>query len=250
MEQLIIDGNAVPPYTVHARVLRYKERLYVGANINLRIKIIESLHASAIGGHSGKRATYQRVKKIFYWPGIKKSVESYVQECAVCQRSKAKHCHYPGLLEPLPVPDMAWTHISMDFIEGLPKSNGKDVILVVVDRFTKYSHFISLSHPYSVQTVVQAFTDNVFKLHGFPIAIILDRDWIFTSKLWQEIFRSLRVKLRFSTAYRPQTDGQTERVNQCLESYLRCMAFDEPRRWYYWLSLSEWWYNTTYHTSL
>lgn len=144
---------------------------------------------------------------------MKREIHTYVQECVVCQRSKAEHCHYPGLLDPLPIPDMAWTHITMDFIEGMPNSRGKDVIFVVVDSFTKYAHFVPLSHPYSVQSIAQAFIDNTFKLHGFPVAIVSDRDIIFTSKLWQELFKAVRVQLRFSTTYHPQSDGQTERVN-------------------------------------
>ena len=136
----------------------------------------------------------------------------------------------------------------MDFIEGLPKSNGKEVILVVVDRYTKYGHFIPLQHPYTMHTVALAFIDNVFKLHGPPISIVTDRDRIFTSNMWQGIFKAMKVKLRLSTAYHPQSDGQTERVNQCLENYLRCMAFQEPKKWCSWMPLAEWWYNTTYHT--
>jgi hypothetical protein len=110
---------------------------------------------------------------------MKKDVETWVAQCPVCQRSKHENCHYPGLLDPLPVPDMAWTHVSMDFVEGLPKSQGKEVIMVVVDKFTKYAHFIPLSHPYTVETVAQAFMDGVVKLHGPPLLIISDRDRIF-----------------------------------------------------------------------
>uniref|UniRef100_A0A0A9AK86 Integrase catalytic domain-containing protein n=1 Tax=Arundo donax TaxID=35708 RepID=A0A0A9AK86_ARUDO len=181
---------------------------------------------------------------------MKQEVKEFVQECVVCQINKAEHIPYPGLLQPLPVPDMAWTHISMDFVEGLPKSHGKDVILVVVDRLTKFAHFIALSHPFTVQDVVTLFIDNVYKLHGLPTMIVTDRDRIFTSNMWQELFKALSVTLRFSSAYHPETDGQTERVNQCLENYLRCMAFASPRKWYHWLSLAKWWYNTSYHTSL
>lgn len=145
---------------------------------------------------------------------------------------------------------MAWQHISMDFIEGLPNSQGKDVIMVVVDRFTKYSHFIPLSHPYSVLSVAQAFVDNIIRLHGPPKLIISDRDRIFTSQLWKDIFSALKVELRYSTAYHPQTDGQTERVNQCLETYLRGMTTSAPKKWFSWLSLAEFWYNSTYHTAI
>ena len=208
------------------------------------------MHSSAIGGHSGMRATYQRIKRLFYWQGLKQWVETKVASCPICQRSKHENCKYPGLLDPLPTPDMAWAHISMDFVEGLPKSQGKEVILVVVDRLTKFAHFIPLAHPYSVTTVAQAFIDNVLKLHGPPLAIVSDRDRIFTSNLWKSIFSALQVQLRYSSAYHPQPDGQTERLNQCLETYLRCMTSAEPMKWAAWLSLAEFWYNTTYHTSL
>ena len=124
------------------------------------------------------------------------------------------------------------------------------MILVVVDRFTKYAHFLTLSHPFQVQDVTTLFLDHIFKLHGLPTVIVTDRDRIFTSNLWQALFKSLRVKLHLSTAYHPETDGQTERVNQCLENYLRCMCFTTPKKWYYWISFAEWWYNTSYHTSL
>lgn len=146
----------------------------------------------------------------------------------MCQINKAEHCPYPGLLEPLPVPDFAWAHVSMDFVEGLPLSENKDLILVVVDRFTKYAHFIAMKHPISVESVARAFSETVFKLHGMPVVIVTDRDRIFTSNLWQQLFKSLKIKLHMSTSYHPQSDGQTERANQCLENYLRCMCFQQP----------------------
>jgi transposase InsO family protein len=147
-------------------------------------------------------------------------VETFVAECPVCQRAKSKHCQYPGLLAPLPIPNMAWTFISMDFVEGQPKSGNKNGILVVVDRLTKYAHFLPLAHPFTTQTVTQLFIDHIFKLHGPPVAIVTDRDRIFTSKMWQDMFKSLKISLHYSSAYHPQTDGKTERVNQCLENYL------------------------------
>jgi hypothetical protein len=122
LEQFIITPPPPgSPYTIQAGVLRYKGNIMVGSNTPLRQKLFEALHSSAVGGHSGMRASYHRVKKIFYWPGMKKDVETWVAHCPVCQRSKHENCHYPGLLDPLPVPDMAWTHVSMDFVEGLPK---------------------------------------------------------------------------------------------------------------------------------
>jgi hypothetical protein len=225
-------------YSIQAGILRYKGKIMVGSNTQLRLKLIKALHSSAVGGHSGMRASYQRVKKIFYWPGMKRDVESWVAQCPTYQRSKHENYHYPGLLEPLHVPDMAWTHVSLDFVEGLPKSHGKGVIMVVVDKFTKYAHFVPLSHPYSVETVAHAFLDHIVKLHGPPLLLISDRDRIFTSSLWKNIFKSLKVQLRYNSSYHPQTDGQTERVNQYLENYLRCMTFNEPKKWMSWLSLA------------
>lgn len=138
----------------------------------------------------------------------------------------------------------------MDFISALPNSQGKEVILVVVDRLTKYAHFIPLAHPYSVMTVFEALMDNVIKLHGLPVCVVSDRDAIFTSSLYQELFSAFGVQIRFRTASHPQTDGQTERVNQCPEAYLRGMVFQEPKKWMKWLPLAELWYNTSYHSSL
>lgn len=116
----------------------------------LEQNLLQTFHSSGLGGHSGVKATYYRIKKVFYWPHLKKTVEDFVSKCPTCQLNKVEHIHPPGLLQPLPVPDMAWAHITMDFITALPKSQGKEVILVVVDRLTKYAQFIPLSHPYSV----------------------------------------------------------------------------------------------------
>jgi hypothetical protein len=138
----------------------------------------------------------------------------------------------------------------MDFVEGLPKSKGKNVILVVVDRLTKYAHFISLSHPYTVQTIADIFMANIIKLHGPPASITSDRDVIFTSKLWKDIFSAFNIQLNYSTTHHSETDGQTERVSQCLEQYLRCMVFQQPKKWSAWLPATEWWYNCSFHTSI
>lgn len=122
--------------------------------------------------------------------------------------------------------------------------------MVVVDRLTKYAHFIALAHPYHAIDVAQAFLDHVYKHHGLPQNIITDRDPIFTSRFWQELMQKMGVKLNMSTAYHPQTDGQTERVNQCLEAYLRSMVFDKQKEWGSYQSLAEWWYNSTYHRTI
>lgn len=145
--------------------------------------------------------------------------------------NKPEHLKYPELLQPLPVPDMAWTHISMDFVEGLPSSNNKDLLLVVVDIFTKYAHFIALKHPITVQIVAKAFVENMFKLHSLPTVIVTDRDRSNLHKcIVAAIIQSFGSKIAPQHYYHPQTDGQTERVNKCLETYLRCVAFAQPKK--------------------
>lgn len=181
---------------------------------------------------------------------MKASVVNYVQNCEVCKQTKSENNLYPGLLQPLEVPQGAWTHLSMDFIEGLPKSEGKNVILVVVDRFSKYGHFIPLSHPYTATSIAKLFLDNIVKLHGQPSSIVSDRDPIFTSVFWKELFKLMGIDLRFTSAYHPQSDGQTEWLNQCLENYLRACTNQHPHKWMNWISMAEYCYNTNYHTSL
>jgi hypothetical protein len=119
----------------------------------------------------------------------------------------------------------------MDFIEGLSSSEGANTILVVVDRFTKYAHFVPLKHPYSAPQIGRVFVDSVVKLHGMPRTIVSDRDRIFTSHFWKLLFAKLGTKLKFTTAYHPQTDGQSDRVNQSLEMFLRCSIQDNPKQW-------------------
>lgn len=187
---------------------------------------------------------------MFYWPGLRTDIIQFVKECIVCQRNKVEHIHPPSLLQLIPLPDSAWVVISLDFVEGLPKSKGKDTILVVVDRFTKYCHLIPLTHPYTADKITQEFLDNMVKLHGMPEAIISDRDPIFINTFWKELFTSLGTKIKLSTAYHPQTNGQTECVNQCIEMFLRCVAGHKPDTWVTWLSLAKWWYNTSHHSAL
>jgi hypothetical protein len=213
-------------------------------------KFFLTFHTSPIGGHSGFAVTYHKVKQLFRWFGMKQMIQDWCQQCTICQQAKPERVKYPGLLQSLPVPDAAWKVISMDFVEGLPQSDHFNCIMVIVDKFSKYSHFIPMRHPFTALMVTKQFMDNVFKLHGFPQAIISNRDKVFTSALWKELFRLIGAELRMSTAYHPQTDGQTERVNQCLETYLRCFVHACPTKWKQWIALAEYWYNTSYHSSL
>lgn len=128
----------------------------------------------------------------------------------------------------------------MDFVEGLPKSKGTDTILVIVDKLTKYCHLIPLSHPFTANKVAMVVIDTVIKLYGVPSSIISDRDSIFMSSFCKELFSVLGTKVKMSIAYYPQTDGQTERVNQCIEMFLRCVAGHKPNTWASWITMEEW----------
>lgn len=134
-----------------------------------------------MGGHSRIVVTLKRLTNFFYWKGLKNDVRQYVQECELCRRHKSENISPVGLLQPLPIPDIVWADIAMDFIEGLPSSKGKEVILVVVDGLSKYNHFIALSHLYRAPIVAQAFLNYICKLHGMPKSIVSERDLIFLS---------------------------------------------------------------------
>lgn len=172
-------------------------------------------------------------------------VHDFVKTCSICQQAKPKRVKYPRLLQPLAVPDQAWQVVTMDFIEGLPTSGSANCILVIVDKWSKYSHFTPLKHPFSAFSVALAFLENVYKLHGMPQSIVSDRDKIFTSTFWQHLFALTNTQLCMSSAYHPQSDGQTERVNQWLETFLRCFVHACPKQWKKWISLAEFWYNTS-----
>lgn len=250
LTELSLIGQNDKGYTLVDGVIKYKWRVWLGNHEEAHKVVMLALHNSGLGGHSDITTTYNKIKALFAWQGMKEAIKTYVNNCEVCAKAKSEHSRLPSLLHPLPIPDHSWHVISLDFIEGLPKSKSFDTILVVIDKLTKYAHFIPITHPYTAMSVAQAFLNHIYKLHGLPQVIISDRDKNFTSTLWQEIFRLSETTLNMSSSYHPQTNGQTERLNQCLETFLRCMVNACPKRWAQWLSLAEYWYNTTYHSSL
>jgi hypothetical protein len=134
---------------------------------------------------------------------MKSHIQEWVSNCYVCQQAKAERVPYPGLLQPLEVPKHAWQFVTLDFIEGLPTSSTYNCILVVVDKFSKYSHFLRLRHPFTALNVAKLYMDEVYRLHGMPQIMVSDRDRIFTSQLWKELFKLSRTELRMSSAYHP-----------------------------------------------
>ena len=161
----------------------------VGNDSNLQGKLISIYH------HSSVTVTAKRLGSLFYWRKQQKHVRVYVRECHTCQKNKSENVKTPGLLQPLRIPQAPFVDISMDFIEGLPSSKGNNIVLVVVDRLSKYAHFITLSHPYTAATVADAFMNNIYKLQDLPASIVSDRDLVFLSRLWKDLFAYQGVQL-------------------------------------------------------
>jgi hypothetical protein len=243
------DEKSRPGFEFKQGVLLYEGRLVISRNSVLIPTLLKEFHDTPQGGHSGFYRTYRRLAANVYWVGMKNVVQEFVRSCDICQRQKYLACAPGGLLQPLPIPDRIWEDISMDFITGLPKSRGFEAILVVVDRLSKYCHFIALKHPYTARTIAEVFVREIVRLHGIPLSIVSDRDPIFMSNFWKELFKLQGTKLKMSSAYHPESDGQTEVVNRCLETYLRCFIADQPKTWMHWIPWAEYWFNTTYHAS-
>ena len=181
---------------------------------------------------------------------MKADVIEFVARCLVCQQVKAEHQRPSGLNKPLPIPEWTWTDISMDFVTGLPMSRGCDSIWVVVDRLSKVAHFIPIRETWTVAQLARVFVDHIVTLHGTPRSIVSDRDARFTSHLWRQIQEYMGTELHMSTAYHPQTDGQTERTIQTLEDLLRSCVLSWGGHWADHLSLVEFSYNNSWHASI
>ncbi|KAE8715253.1 Detected protein of unknown function [Hibiscus syriacus] len=189
-------------------------RLFVPRYGKLRKELIKECHDSKWAGHPGVDRTMALLSEQYYWPHMAEDVQAYVKTCLVCQQDKIEAKKPAGLLQPLPIPERPWESISMDFIIGLPKTDGLSSIMVVVDRFSKYATFIPASKVCPAVEAARLFLKHVVKYWGMPKTIISDRDTRFTGRFWTELFKLMGSSLNFSTAVHPQTDGQTERENE------------------------------------
>jgi hypothetical protein len=214
-------------------------------------RVLEEAHDSPYSRHFGKHKVLHQINQNFWWPGWRKDVESYVFGCLVCQRNKAQTVKKAGLLQPLSVSSFKWESVSIDFITQLPVTkSGYGAIAVFVDRLTKMVHFAPTYTDCSARDVARLFNDTVFKHHGLPSELLSDRDPRFTSKFWTELTRLLGTKLKMSTAFHPQTDGQTERSNRVLEDYLRHYISPSQDDWDEWLPQAEFLVNNAWQESI
>ena len=218
---------------------------------DLRQKLLHDFHNTPCAGHLGVARTTKLIEKYYWWPTLRADVLSHVRACGDCQRNKGATQRPFGEAQPLPVPGYQWQEISMDFIVHLPKTrSGFTAILVVVDRLTKMVHFLPTVDTATAEETAALFRDRVFCLHGMPQSIVSDRDVKFTSAFWRELHRLLGITLNMSTAYHPQTDGQTERMNRVLEDMLRHFVNRHHDDWDQYLAPAEFAINNAENVSV
>jgi len=236
-------------YSWEQGLLFFRNKVVVPASAEIKRMILALRHDSLLAGHPGQAKTLELVNRDYYWPSMKAYVNKYVDGCQLCQRTKPIHQKPVGLLQPLPIPDLPWQSISYDDIPALPPSKGFNCITNVVDRNTGYAHFIRTTTNTNAAKKADEFLDHVWKLHGLPLHTVSDRGSVFNSQLMRAIYKRLGIKPSFSTAYHPQTDGKTERINQSIEQYLRLFCNHAMDNWSDLLPLAEFTYNNTVNAS-
>ncbi|GJZ22873.1 putative reverse transcriptase domain-containing protein [Tanacetum coccineum] len=194
---------------------------------------------------------YQDMKKLYWWPNMKVDIAIYVSKCLTCPRVKAKHQRPSGLLVQLAIPEWKWDNIMMDFITKLPKSSqGFDTIWVIMDRLTKSAHFLPIRENDPLDKLARLYLNRIVARHEIPASIICDHDGRFTSNFWKSFQKDLGTDVSMSTAYHPETDGQSERTIQTLEDMLCACVIDFGKEWVKHLPLAEFSYNNSYHASI
>ncbi|MBW0555788.1 hypothetical protein O181_095503 [Austropuccinia psidii MF-1] len=214
-------GESVSDYTLEpqAKLLLLKDRVVISSNHELQFNIIQKHHDSLLAGHPGQEKTLKLIKRDFYWAGMNQIIKDHVSSCQKCSRNKNIHHKKSGLLKPLQIPFGPWNSLSMDFITQLPLSSNFDSTLVVLDRFSKMAIFIRSFSTITTLDLAQIFISHVFSKHGLPISIVSDRGSLFVSSFWPQLCQKLNISRDLSTAFHPEADGHTARINQILEQY-------------------------------
>ena len=228
--------------------LYFEDKLCI-PQCSVRNLLIEEVHGGDLMGHFGRDATMNALSARFYWPKMRKQIMEFISRCETCLRAKSQVKPH-GLYMPLPQPEGPWIDLSMDFVLGLPRTvRAKDSIFVVVDRFSKMAHFIPCAKTNDAHHIAKLFFKEVVRLHGIPKTIVSDRDAKFVSYFWKSLWHEIGTKLLFSTAYHPQTDGQTESVNRVLGNLLRIIVHSNSKSWDECLPYIEFAYNRHIHSA-
>ncbi|CAI4062432.1 gag-pol fusion protein SKDI_07G3580 [Saccharomyces kudriavzevii IFO 1802] len=232
-------------YSIVDEIIYYRDRLVVP--VKQQNEVIKLYHDHTLfGGHFGVTVTFGKIAPIYYWPKLQHSITQYIRTCVQCQLTKSHRPRSQGLLQPLPVAEGRWLNISMDFVTGLPlTTNDLNMILVVVDRFSKRAHFIATRKTADASQLINTLFRYIFSYHGFPKTITSDRDIRITAEKYQELTKRLGIKSTMSSANHPQTDGQSERTIQTLNRLLRAYASTNTRNWHTYLPQIEFVYNST-----
>jgi hypothetical protein len=229
----------------------FMDRIWTPKHGGFRDVVMNEAHSTKYSVHPGSDKMYLDLKKLYWWPNMKADIATYVSKCLTCAKVKVEYQKPSGLLQQPQIPEWKWEGIAMDFITKLPRTPaGYDAIWVVVDRLTKSAHFLPIKETDKMEKLTRTYLKEIVRLHGVPISIISDRDSRFTSRFWQSLQKSLGTRLDMSTAYHPQTDGQSERTIQTLEDMLRACVIDFGSSWDTHLPLIEFSYNNSYHTTI
>ncbi|OAA46534.1 pol protein [Beauveria brongniartii RCEF 3172] len=238
-----------PHLSKEGETFLYNERQYVPST--LQEQLVREIHEHPLHGHQGVGKTINRLRRSYDFPESRKTVQQVVDKCDICRKAKAaRHAPY-GELQPIPPPERAWQTVTMDFIVKLPKSKEPmtgaiyDSILVIVDKLTKYAYYIPYMESSDAKDLAYMFFKTVVAQHGLPTKLISDRDKLFTSNFWKCLMETMKIKQGLSTAFHPQSDGQTEILNQVLEQYLRSYVNYRQDDWVVWLPLAQWAYNSS-----
>ncbi|KAL0553867.1 hypothetical protein IC582_007771 [Cucumis melo] len=268
LRQRIIDAQSNDPYLIEKRGLAeagqavefsissdggllFERHLCVPSDSVVKTELLSEAHSSPFSMHPGSTKMYQDLKRVYWWRNMKREVAEFFSKCLVCQQVKAPRQKPAGLLQPLSIPEWKWENVSMDFITGLPRTlRGFTVIWVVVDRLTKSVHFVQGKSTYTASKWAQLYMSEIVRLHGVPVSIVSDRDARFTFKFWKGLQTAMGTRLDFITAFHPQTDGQTERLNQVLEDMLRACALEFLGSWDSHLHLMEFAYNNSFQATI
>jgi len=230
-------------------VLRFRGKIYVPQNVDLRRRVVSLCHDTKVAGHPRRWKTLELVSRDYWWPQMSRYIGQYVGTCDLCLRTKPIRQAPVGELHPLQIPDSRWDTLSVDFVVELPLSSGYDAVMTVVDSVSKRAHFIPTHTTVTAEGTARLFLHQVWKLHGLPTYVVSNRGPQFVACFTKELYRLLGIKLASSTAWHPQTDGQTEHVNQELDQYLQLFVNERQDDWYDLLSLAEFQHNNHVHSA-
>nr|GEX37844.1 putative reverse transcriptase domain-containing protein [Tanacetum cinerariifolium] len=237
---------------IRSNGIRYHDkRIWLPLHGGLRDLIMHESHKSKYLIHPGSTKMYQDLRKMYWWPNMKADIATYVSQCLTCAKVKAEHLKPSGLLQQPKIPKWKWKNVTMDFVTGLPRTpSSYDSIWVIMDRLTKSAHFLPKKKTDSIEKLAELYLKEIVCKHGVPVSVISDRDSLFTSRFWVSLQKALGTQLDLSTAYHPETNGQSKRTIQTLEDMLRACVTDFGRSWDKHLPLVEFSYNNNYHASI